>query len=467
MNSPLLAEQQRLADSEARAKHWKRWGPYLADRAWGTVREDYSENGTAWEYFPHDHARSRAYRWTEDGILGICDNHQYLCFAFAFWNGKDPILKERLFGLTGNQGNHGEDVKEIYYYIESTPTHSYMKGLYKYPQKAYPYADLVDVTAKRTRKDPEYELEDTGVFAENRYFDIYVEYAKNDVDDIFIRLRALNRGPEKAPLTILPTLWFRDTWTWGDENSPMPVLCGSTDGSIRARQFHLGDFNLDFEGSPQLLFTGNETNIERLYGTVGDNRYYKDAFHEYIIGKHKDVVNPLETGTKSCGVYQVELEPNQQSIIHLRLSRDGSPPISWEACDKIFDARIADNSDFILCSQTGWMKKPGMCSARPLPACSGANSITTLSSTNGSTETRRCRNRPNSASTDAIPRGVIFSTKTSFPCRTNGNIRGMRPGIWPSIRLPLRSGRSGFRQAPARAFSARMVHASQRADSGL
>jgi hypothetical protein len=346
MNSPLLAEQQRLAESENRTRHWKRWGPYLCDRAWGTVREDYSENGTAWEYFPHDVARSRAYRWTEDGLLGICDNHQYMCFAFAFWNGQDPILKERLFGLTGTQGNHGEDVKEIYYYIESTPTHSYMKGLYKYPQAAYPYAQLVDETARRTRLDPEFELEDTGIFNESRYFDIYVEYAKNDVDDIFVRLRAWNRGPDKAPLTILPTIWFRDTWTWIGEDAPKPVLCVNNDASIRATQSHLGEFNLDFEGCPRLLFTGNETNIERLYGTRGENRFYKDAFHEYLIGKRQDVVNPQMTGTKACGVYAVELEPNQQSIIHLRLSRAGSPPVNWRDVDKIFDARIADNVDF-------------------------------------------------------------------------------------------------------------------------
>ncbi len=346
MKSPLLAEKQRLADAEARTKHWKRWGPYLAERAWGTVREDYSENGTAWEYFPHDHARSRAYRWTEDGILGICDNHQYLCFAVALWNGKDPILKERLFGLTGNQGNHGEDVKELYYYIESTPTHSYMKGLYKYPQAAFPYSQIVQESAKRNRHDPEYELQDTGIFAENRYFDIYVEYAKNDVDDVFVRIRALNRGPEAAPLVIMPTLWFRDTWTWGDDRRPKPTLWRTSDCSIQASQFHLGDFHLDFEGSPELLFTGNETNTERLYGMRGENIYYKDAFHEYIIGNRKEVVNPHLDGTKSCGVYRVQLEPNQQSIIHLRLSRPGSPTVPWEAVDKIFDARIADSYDF-------------------------------------------------------------------------------------------------------------------------
>ncbi len=342
------AEQQRLAESEARTKHWKRWGPYLAERAWGTVREDYSETGTAWEYFPHDHARSRAYRWTEDGILGICDNHQYLCFALAFWNGKDTILKERLFGLTGNQGNHGEDVKEIYYYLESTPTHSYLKGLYKYPQAAYPYSQLVQENARRNRLDPEYEVEDTGVFAENKYFDIFVEYAKQDVDDIFIRVRTVNRGPEKASLLLLPTLWFRDTWTWAGANNsdPKPCLAKQSDTCVRASQFHLGEFDLDFEGEPQLLFTENETNTERLYGTRGGNIYYKDAFHEYLIHGKKAAVNPEEHGTKCCGVYELELEPEEQSILHFRLSRAGSAALAWQDCDRIFDKRIEETTTF-------------------------------------------------------------------------------------------------------------------------
>ncbi|MGH9695030.1 MAG: MGH1-like glycoside hydrolase domain-containing protein, partial [Bryobacteraceae bacterium] len=210
----ITAEQQRLADAEKRIKHWKRWGPYLAERSWGTVREDYSPHGSAWEFFPHDHARSRVYRWAEDGLLGISDNHQYLCFALALWNGKDAILKERLFGLTGPQGNHGEDVKEVYYYLDATPTNSYLKGLYKYPQAAYPYDQLLAESRRRNRCNPEYELEDTGVFNENRYFDVFAEYAKNDVDDICIRVTIVNRGPDSAKLALLPTLWFRNTWSW-------------------------------------------------------------------------------------------------------------------------------------------------------------------------------------------------------------------------------------------------------------
>src|SRR5689334_9787278 len=227
-------EQQRLAEEEARAKHWKRWGPYLAERAWGTVREDYSPDGAAWEFFPHDHARSRVYRWTEDGILGICDNHLYLCFALAFWNGKDSILKERLFGLSGNEGNHGEDVKELFYYLDATPTHSYLKGLYKYPQARFPYEQLQQENQRRTRLDPEFELVDTGIFNQGGYFDIFAEYAKQDVDDIFIRITIVNRGPEAAELTFLPTLWFRNTWAWCSNPPQKPILRANSARELQA-----------------------------------------------------------------------------------------------------------------------------------------------------------------------------------------------------------------------------------------
>src|SRR3974377_1016955 len=225
----MTAEQQRLEESNQRIKHWKRWGPYLSERAWGTVREDYSANGTAWESFPHDHARSRVYRWNEDGIAGICDRHQYICFALSLWNGRDPILKERIFGLTGNEGNHGEDVKEYYFYLDSTPTHSYMKYLYKYPQAAFPYAQLVAENRRRGRGQREYELLDTGVFDGNRYFDVFVEYAKADVEDVLIQITVVNRGPEAARLRLLPTVWFRNTWSWGT-NEERPSLLGKADG---------------------------------------------------------------------------------------------------------------------------------------------------------------------------------------------------------------------------------------------
>src|SRR5437868_1786944 len=217
------AEHGGLDEERAKAKYWKRWGPYVSERAWGSVREDYSPGGTAWDYFPHDHARSRAYRWNEDGLAGICDRHQRICFALALWNRRDPILKERLFGLTGSEGNHGEDVKEYYYFLDNTPTHSFMKALYKYPQRTFPYAELVAENRRRGREEPEYELIDTGAFAEDRYFDVVVEYAKVDPKDIFIRISATNHGPDVAPLHLLPTLWFRNTWAWGnDDHDPIP-----------------------------------------------------------------------------------------------------------------------------------------------------------------------------------------------------------------------------------------------------
>src|SRR5713101_1542377 len=261
----MFPEQQRLVESEQRSAHWKRWGPYLAERQWGTVREDYSPGGTAWEYFPHEHARSRAYRWGEDGLGGISDNHQRLCFALALWNGRDHILKERLFGLTGPEGNHGEDVKEYYFYLDSTPTHSYMKGLYKYPQAAFPYARLVEENGRRGRGVPEFELLDTGVFEGDRYFDVAVEYAKAGVDDILIRISATNRGPEAATLHLVPTLWFRNTWVWG-YTPKQPTMTLTESATIAAQRDELGTYRLACDGDPELLFTENATNTQRLYG---------------------------------------------------------------------------------------------------------------------------------------------------------------------------------------------------------
>ena len=263
----MTAEERRLQEDRSRKANWKRWGPYLSERQWGTVREDYSAYGTAWEYFPHDHARSRAYRWGEDGLGGICDRHQYICFALALWNGKDPILKERLFGLTGNEGNHGEDVKEYYYYLDSTPTHSYMKFLYKYPQREFPYARLVEENRRRGKRELEFELIDTGVFDDNRYFDVAIEYAKAGPDDILIRIEATNRGPEPAPLHLLPTVWFRNTWSWGlDERRPKLRRDASAEvAAIKLDHYYYGSRWLYCEGSPALLFTENDTNNQRIF----------------------------------------------------------------------------------------------------------------------------------------------------------------------------------------------------------
>ena len=267
----MTSEEQRLEDSRDRRAHWNRWGPYVSERAWGTVREDYSANGTAWEYLPHDHARSRAYRWNEDGLAGICDRHQKICFALALWNGRDPILKERLFGLTGNEGNHAEDVKECYFYLDNTPTHSYMKYLYKYPQKAFPYEDLLAETRRRGRGQPEYELTDTGVFDENRYFDVVVEYAKGSPEDILVRIEVANRGPEAAELHVLPTMWFRNTWSWG-RGDPRPELHAVSDSDIELNEPQYGRRWLRAGGSPELLFTENETNTRKLFGYVDGGR---------------------------------------------------------------------------------------------------------------------------------------------------------------------------------------------------
>ncbi len=348
MPEKLNAEQTRLAESEARTKHWKRWGPYLAERAWGTVREDYSANGDAWNYLPHDDARSRAYRWTEDGILGICDNHQYLCFALAFWNGKDPILKERLFGLTGPQGNHGEDVKELYYYLDATPTNSYLKGLYKYPQTAFPYAQLVDVNGQRTRQDPEFEVQDTGIFKDSRYFDIFAEYAKQDVDDMVIRIRVINRGPDPAEITLLPTLWFRNIWSWDKDydQSTKPLLKKSADDEITATHATLGTFVLTVAGSPELLFTENETNTERIMGWKGENAFYKDAFGAYLLEGKKEAVHPGNQGTKACAVYRDKLGPAEERTILLRLRRQGQPELPREQWSGVFDARLQEADEF-------------------------------------------------------------------------------------------------------------------------
>src|SRR5690348_7090065 len=312
------AEEQRLRAAADRSAHWKRWGPYLSERQWGTVREDYSPYGTAWEYFPHDHARFRAYRWGEDGLGGISDNHQYICFALALWNGHDALLKERLFGLTGHEGNHGEDVKEYYFYLDSTPTHSYMKFLYKYPQTAFPYAQLIEENRRRTRLEPEFELLDTGCFDEHRYFDVFVEYAKASPEDVLIRIRAINRGPDQAELTLLPTIWYRNTWSWGsDIRRPRFSVGEQIDGASVIETVHeyYGQRRLLCEQRPTLLFTENETNSGRLYGDEDGPRYAKDAFHDYVVNGQKAAVNPDHIGSKAAAHYILTLPAGADATI--------------------------------------------------------------------------------------------------------------------------------------------------------
>ncbi|MEH2106183.1 MGH1-like glycoside hydrolase domain-containing protein [Nostoc sp.] len=319
----LTQEEIRLAEALSHKAHWRRWGPYLSDRQWGTVREDYSPNGTAWDYFTHDQARSRAYRWGEDGIAGISDNHQRLCFAIALWNGEDSILKERLFGLTGSEGNHGEDVKEYYFYLDNTPTHCYMKALYKYPHKAFPYSQLVAENQQRNRHEPEFELLDTGIFDENRYFDVFIEYAKNTAEDILIQIKVVNRGSEAKTLHLLPTLWFRNTWSWnGDTSKPILKEVESGDGFHVVEVFHsiLGKRWLYCQEANEILFTENETNYQRLFGSPNLSAYVKDGIDDYIVQKKQEAVNPKKVGTKASVDYLLKVGASETKIIQLRLS---------------------------------------------------------------------------------------------------------------------------------------------------
>ena len=341
-------EEERLEESRTRTAHWRRWGPYLAERAWGTVREDYSAHGTAWEDLPHDHARSRAYRWNEDGIAGVCDRHQVLCFALALWNGKDPILKERIYGLTGSEGNHGEDVKELYYYLDSTPTHSYMRMLYKYPQREFPYAALVEENRRRTRKDLEYEIWDTGVFEGGRYFDVFVEYAKAGPEDLLVRVEAVNRGPDAAPLELLPTLWFRNTWSWtGGRKRPSLRADPAVAARVHARHEALGEHVLHCEGAPELLFTENDTNTARLFGAPNGARHMKDAFHEYVVNGRKDAVNPDRVGTKCAARYRLHVPAGGSVAVRLRLRRTALPGGTvGEDFDEVFAARKREADEF-------------------------------------------------------------------------------------------------------------------------
>ena len=352
----LDAETKRLAENARRIRNWQRWGPYLADRQWGTVREDYSATGEAWSYFPHDVARSRAYRWGEDGLLGVTDRECRLCLAVAVWNGKDPILKERLYGLSGPEGNHGEDVKELYYFLDATPTSSYLKALYKYPQQPFPYTQLLEVNRQRGRQQPEYELLDTGVFDGNRYFDVRVEYAKAAPDDLWMRVTVTNHGPEAATLHVLPTLWFRNTWAWGRTTEgywPRPELLAEEDGAVLARHASLGLMRLEPgpgpDGAPpDLLFCDNETNAERLFGARSRSRWPKDALQTYLVEGRQDAVNPARSGTKMAAHYPLEVPAGGSTVLKLRLAavEHGLTSGFGTTVDALFDDRIAEADAF-------------------------------------------------------------------------------------------------------------------------
>lgn len=343
----ITAEQARLDDSNAGRAGWRVWGPYVSERAWGTVREDYSPDGEAWRYFPHDHARSRAFRWSEDGLAGICDEHQRICFALALWNGRDPILKERAFGLTGAEGNHGEDVKEYYYYLDSTPTHSYMKYLYKYPQAEFPYAELIAENARRSKSEPEYELIDTGIFDESRYFDVFVEYAKASPDDVLIEITAHNRGPDSARLDVLPLIWFRNIWSWDDANPKGEIfLVAGQAPYIELHHHERGTRYLYFDDTPSVLFTENETNTERLYGEPNASPYVKDAFHSYLIYGQSEAVNPAQRGTKAAPCYSLTLEGSASARIRLRFTDTQLRDALGKEFDTVFSARKQDADEF-------------------------------------------------------------------------------------------------------------------------
>src|SRR6185312_10086359 len=331
------AEQQRLKDPS-----WKKWGPYVSDRQWGTVRADYSANGDAWGYITHDMARSKAYRWGEEGIGGICDHGQLLCFAVALWNKKDPIIKERYFGLSNPEGNHGEDVKELYYYLDNTPAHSYQKMLYKYPQNEYPYALLVDENKRRTRNDPEFELIDTGIFNQDEYFDVFIEYARNAPDDILVKITVCNRGSQEAALNVLPTIWFRNTWAWGYDDY-RPELSADSHGVIEVYHKDLGQFWLNGEGSPELLFCDNETNTRRLYNYDDGKQFYKDGINDHLV-HGTNTINPKQTGTKASANYDITVPPQQSVTLRLRLSANATN--GFADFDKLFDARSAEAGEF-------------------------------------------------------------------------------------------------------------------------
>jgi len=338
------AEEIRLQEAKAGKKNWKKWGPYLSERQWGTVREDYSADGDAWNFTTHEMARSKAWRWGEEGIGGICDDQQQICFALAFWNKKDPILKERFFGLNGYEGNHGEDVKELYYYLDSTPTHSYMKMLYKYPQQEFPYAWLVDENRKRSKQQPEFELIDTGIFDENRYFDIFIEYAKATQDDILIRITVVNRGPDAAPIHILPTIWFRNTWSWGYEDIRPQMMAGN-DCDIFIDHKKLGNYVLHLDSAVQTIFCDNETNLQKLYGVLNHSPFSKDGINDYLVQHDTTAINHHAFGSKAAANYEIIIAPGQSQTIRMRLEKDDIEN-PFKDFNSIFQQRIAEADEF-------------------------------------------------------------------------------------------------------------------------
>jgi hypothetical protein len=411
------AEHNRLSAAYQDKPDWLKWGPYLSERQWGTVREDYSADGDAWDYLPHDQARSRVYRWGEDGLAGISDRLQRICFAPALWNGRDPILKERMFGLAGPEGNHGEDVKELYYYLDNLPTHAYMKHLYKYPQVAYPYADLVETNRNRSRDELEYELLDTALFADNRYFDVFTEYAKAGEEDILIRLTIHNRGADAAPIWVLPTLWFRNLWAPG-LLAEKPTMQYAEDEKkqpyIRVQHPETGNYRFYFEAPERVLFTENETNQKRIFGQPNDTPFVKDAFHRAVVGQNYDWLAARQEGTKVAPLYHFNIAGQEQVEVRLRLVREESAPSNFTRRFKKLTTQISPTSN-----------------ARPLPGCCGASSITTLTYPVGKTATPANRRRQQPAKTGGTVNGAPSTTRILSLCPTSGSTPGTPPGTWP------------------------------------
>ena len=475
------AESQRLEEAREPQSPWKKWGPYLSERQWGTVREDYSHNGNAWDYFTHDQARSRAYHWGEDGLAGISDDWQRLCFALALWNGKDPIIKERLFGLTNAEGNHGEDVKEYYFYLDSTPTHSYMKYLYKYPQAAYPYDEIVDTNRARSRIELEYELLDTGVFDENRYFDVFVEYAKESPEDILVQITVHNRGPEAADLHVLPTLWFRNRWSWGRDN-PRPVLeqvAGKT-GVVRGGRERAAASAISIAtAEASLLFTENETNTQRLVGVPNRTPFVKDGINNYLVHGQRDAVNPQQTGTKVAAHYRLTVPPGKSEVVRLRLTPVAPNALSESygkgsgALGKHFDevmrgapergGRVLRVRD----SGVARVRTPPASCARPWPGCSGRKQFYHLRCeplARGARQ-RSLHGRPQGG---AAQRAVASHVQRRRHLDAGQVGVSLVRGVGPRLpRLAADAGGPRFRQAAAGADAARALHASERPDSGL
>lgn len=342
-------EDKRLEEHYSKKKDWLKWGPYLSERQWGTVREDYSANGDAWNYLPHDHARSRTYRWGEDGIAGISDRYCNICFAIALWNGKDPILKERLFGLTGPEGNHGEDVKELYYYLENTPSHSYMKHLYKYPQNEFPYAQLVAENQKRGKHETEYELLDTGLFDNNEYFDVYTEYAKAGEEDMLIKISISNRGPESAPISLLPTLWIRNFWSFTGMNEKPVIkkIANANTAGVFVKHEYVGEYHLYFDTPQNYLFTENETNTERVFNGKNDHPFKKDLFHDAVVNNDFSLAEKNTEGTKFAPLYQMEVASGETKTIQLRLSKNSIDQPFDTDFDQTFSDRIQESQEFL------------------------------------------------------------------------------------------------------------------------